>query len=81
MKSYSKKLNIDNSKMRLFLQYIFNVDKFIKENPNIDHLFKINNDVSTSVYGQIVVDYALFTKDMKLNVEDISKAANTAFPE
>lgn len=67
--SYADTKNI--SDRPLFFDYMFNVDRFVKNTSNIDYMFKVNDDVSTSVYGKLVVDYALKTSDLKLNLSDL----------
>jgi len=70
-KEYSKKLHIDNSDVPLFLKYMFNVTNFVKNNPILDYIFEVKNNVSTSIYGPLVVDYALATKDIHLHLNSL----------
>jgi exonuclease III len=59
---YAKKLDANHN----FLKYIFNVNSFVKKNKDLNYLFKIPNNISTSVHGPLVVDYALATKNIKV---------------
>jgi len=62
IKKYAKSLGANST----FLKYMFNVDSFVKSSQELDYLFKIPNNISTSVHGPLVVDYALSTKGIKL---------------
>ena len=67
--SHAKAKNISNR--LLFSDHMFNVDGFVKNTPNIDYVFKVSDDASTSAYGKMIVDYALKTSDLKLNLSEL----------